>query len=340
MSNTLWWVVLPVLLGTVAMAAGNIVKRQVMMGGVISPLQFLILYYTAATMVFGTVYVVVWGLTMPEVLPGLWTAVFCGGVANTLIQYFNVKAASIDKGEVSFTAPLQAMTPGLITLLAVLLGEWPSKVGGAGIGLMAIGSYVLLYEKDPQHWYEYFGPLRRIVLLAKLGHLSEAERNKTIVVFLALGSACVGTIGLLFDGLYARRSLSMQGLVLASMGLVGFLLLVYTMWYIVWPDRKHTQWFYRHLTRTALIPVLVMGVLWVIQAVMIQQTYNQAFVAYVGTLKRFSILLTVVFGYLFFKEEDFKKRFWAALLIVVGAVLVATDDLPTKLATRMVGLGL
>jgi len=231
------------------------------------------------------------------------------------------------------------MTPGLITGLALLLGEYPSRIGVAGITLMAAGSYVLLWEKTPQRWYEYFGPIKRVVLLFKLGRLSKEERNKTIVVTLALGSACMGTIGLLFDGLYTRRSLTMQGLILASMGLVAFLLLAYVVWYVVRPDARPTQKFYDHLQRATLIPIIVMGVLWVLHVVAIQPTYNQTFVAYIGTLKRFSILMSVILGFLFFKEEDFKKRLWAAGLIVAGAMLIATDDLPTRIATKLQWLG-
>lgn len=333
-------VFLPVLFGTIAIAFIGIVRRKVMKAGSVSPLQFLILQYAAAIMVFGAVYIFLWGFTVPDMLPGLWTAVLCGATANTLIQFFVVRAASIDKGEVSLTAPLQAMTPGLITGLALLLGEYPSKIGIAGIALMATGSYILLWEKKPQHWYEYFGPIKRLMLLFKLERLSQGERNKTIVVAYALGSACIGTIGLLFDGLYVRRSLTMQGLIFASMGFVAFLFLAYTVWYTIQPDTKPTKKFYQHLQHVALIPILVMGILWVIQVVAIYPTYNQTFVAYVGTLKRFSILMSVVLGFLFFQEEDFKKRFWAAVLIVAGAMLIAADDLPSRISTQIQGWGM
>lgn len=339
MSHNLLLVVFPIILGTIALALENIIKRHVMRLGTISTLQCLILYYAVATITFSITYIFFWGFTMPETLTGLWTAVLGSVAVNTFIQFFNVKAASIDKGEVSLTAPLQAMTPGLITGLAILLGEYPSKIGIMGIALMAAGSYVLLWEKTPKYWYEYLGPIKRIVLLLKLGRLSKEERNKTIVVTLALGSAFMGTIGLLFDGLYARRSLTMQGLILASMGLVSILLLIYASWYLIRPDAKSMQRFHNGLQRTILLPILVMGILWVLHVVTIYPMFNRTFVAYVGTLKRFNILLSVIFGYLFFKEEDFKKRFWAAILIVVGAMLIASDDLPTRLTTKIDYLG-
>ena len=342
MGDSLLLVVLPILLGAVVMSGSNVVTRHVMKGQAISSLQCLILFFGSATMVFGVVYLVFWGFTMPEVLPGMWTAVACGAAANTFIQFFDVKAASIDKGEVSLTAPLQAMTPGLITGLALLLGEYPSRVGIAGICLMVAGSYVLLWErgKTPEHWYEYFGPAKRVALLAKLGRLSKEERNKTIVVTLSLGSACMGTIGLLFVGLYTRRAVTMQGLILASMALVGILCAVYTTWYVVKPDARPMQRFKGCFRRPILLPVVLLGVLDVLHVLAIQPTFRRTLVAYVGTLKRFNILMSVVLGFLLFHEEDFKKRLWAAILIVAGAMLIATDDLPARLATKMEWFGL
>ena len=333
-------VIFPVVLGTIVIALINIVKRGVMNTGKISPLQCLILYYAGATLVFGVVYLSFWGLIMPLVLSGLWTAVVFGATANIFVQFFNVKAASIDKGEVSLTAPLQAMTPGLITGLAVLLGEYPSRIGVMGIALMAVGSFILLWEKTPEHWYEYFGPIKRIVFLLKLGRLSKEERNKTIVVTLALGSACMGTIGLLFAGLYTRRGITMQGLTLASMGLVGILFLVYTTWYLIHSDAKPTQRLCVCFQRTLLLPIIVLSILWVIHIFAINPTFNHTFVAYTGTLKRFNILISVILGYLIFKEGDFKKRIWAAIFIVAGVYLISLDGLPTRLSTKIEGLGI
>lgn len=340
MSSSFVSVVFPVLLGTVVIALMQVVKRMVMKDGAISSLQCLILYYAAATMIFGAVYLFLWGLTLPQVLPGMWTAVFLGASVNTLIQFFNVKAASIDKGEVSLTAPLQAMTPGLITGLAFLLGEYPSRIGILGIGCMALGSYVLLWDTAPQHWYEYLGPVKRLILLLRLGQLSREERNKTIVVTLALGSACMGTVGLLFDGLYARRALTMQGLVLASTGVTIFLFSAYSIWYAMRPDAGSLKVFSGAAARATIILIIVMGILWALHVVTIFPAYQKTFVAYIGTLKRFSILMSVIMGFLFFREAEFKKRLWAALFIIAGAMLIATDDLPTRLATKIEGFGI
>ena len=199
--GTFWLtVILPVAAGSLFIAFSNILKRYLLKDKKVSTLQFMTIGYGLIALLSTTFYVARWGFTVPQtLLPGFWTAVFCGAGANFVIQFLNAKAASIDKGEVSLTAPLQAMTPGLITLLALTLGEFPGKAGVLGVCLMIMGSYVLLWDHAPTYWWEYFGPLKRLRLLFHLQHLTPAERNKTLVVSMALGSAAMGTVGLLFD---------------------------------------------------------------------------------------------------------------------------------------------
>ncbi len=337
-------VLLPVALGSLCIALMNVCRRGLFKKKKLSALQFLILGYSLATAFCGAVYVSSWGFTLPpKLLSGFWTAVFCGTAANFVIQFLNAKAASLPKGEVSLTAPLQAMTPGLITGLALLLREYPSRVGIFGVLLMICGSYVLLWEKTPEHWYDYFGPIRRLRYLFILKHLSPEERQKTIVVSLALGSATMGTVGLLFDGLYTRRGVDFQGIFLAVTSMMGLLTITYLIWYLLRPDARGDErkgWVKAVLTSRPLWLLLAGFVIfWSLHWMLIQPTYNKAFVAYVGTLKRFSILMSVILGYLFFHEAEFKQRLWAAVLIVAGAFFISLDDLPTRLSTQLEILG-
>lgn len=349
-------VILPVLIGSVSIAFVNIIKRYVMKGGEVSSLQFLINYFYAATLLFAAIYLALWGPNLPpRLLDGFWRAVIFGSIANVIIQYLNVKAASLDKGEVTLTAPLQAMTPGLITILAVVLGELPSQIGIFGIILMASGSYVLLFEKAPSGLYELVGPFGRLKLFISRSS-SKEERNKALVVLLALGSAFMGTFGLLFDGLFTRRGVDMQGLTLASMSLTAFLATSYFVWYQLAPDAEPHQnpKGFRVLISKFRWALLAIGIGWVIHVFMIWPTYNTAYVAHIGTLKRFHILISFVLGLYLLKEAGFKKGFWysvryepevrnraiASALIIFGALFLSMDKLPSRIETRIVGWGL
>lgn len=338
------FVVFPILVGATAMAFEKICYRYVMKNGIVSPLRFLILKFSLVVALFMAIYISLWGFTIPNLLPGFWNAVIIGTLAGTIIHFCNAKAASLDKGEVSLTAPLQAMTPGLITGLALLLGEYPGKAGVFGVFLMACGSYILLFEKSPERWYDYIGPIKRLRLLLNLSRLSEGERNKTIVVSLALTSACMGTIGLLCDGLYTRRGIDVQGLTLGSMAYAAILVFNFAFWYTIFPDRKPIAQYANggrpiRFENKYLLILLVIGILWVVHIYTIWPAFNKTYVAYAGTLKRFSILVSVVFGSIIFKEQDFKKRLVAAFLVVIGAYFISLDNLPLRIATRIEGWG-
>lgn len=338
-------VTFPILAGALVLSLNQILKRFIMKSKGISPLQLLVHLYSAVTIFFGLIYLILWGTTVPELLPGFWRAVFLGSAVNFLIQYFSTRATSLDQGEVSLTAPLFAMTPGLITLLAITLGEYPSKIGLAGIFLMALGSYILMFDKTPQHWWEYISPFKKISLLFKINHLPKEEKGKALVVFLSLLSAMLGTFGLLFDGLYVRRGINIQGLTLAMITLMGLLSLGYGIWYILKPDANGEQsrsfgfHFYWEQPKY-LLTLTCMMIFWVIMIYTFQPTYAHTYVAYVGTLKRFSILTTVVLGHLIFKEGDVKKRLGSAILIILGAILISMDDLPSRITSQMEILGL
>ena len=47
-------------------------------------------------------------------------------------------------------------------------------------------------------------------------------------------------------------------------------------------------------------------------------------VAYMVSVKRFSLLISIFFGYLFFREENLRDRFFGALLMFIGFVTVVT----------------
>lgn len=332
-------VMIPMIVASIFQASLDLLRRYSLKGGNFSTLQFLSIWYAFTTFLFGIFYITFFGWNFPKhLLSGFWIAVICTTIANIFIQFFKAKASSIDKGEVSFIVPLGAMTPGLITIMAFLLGEFPSKTGMLGVFAMMCGSYILMWEKTPEKWYDYFGPIKRLRLLWNIKNLSPEEKNKTIVVSLALGSAVLGTIGLLFDGLFTRRGVDLQGLSLGAMTMTAILSTIYLVWYLIRPDGKGQ--FLSLFSKKYLLSLTAISFAWILLVITAYPTYNQTFVAYVGTLKRLGILISVVVGSFYFGEEDFKKRLWATILIVLGAILISTDDLPQKITTEIEKLGL
>ena len=350
------------LVGTFAVALIAVVKRKIMMTPIgadsapVSTLQFLIVSYWGVAIAFGLGYLSVWGASTPETLPGFYRAIFFGAEVNVLIQWLNAKAASYKKGEVSYTAPLQSMTPGLIFLLAILIGELPGKIATAGIVLMMIGPYIILYEarRDAEgnpvrvRFWHYFDLFKRLAMIVRYKTLKPDDREKLLVTWMALGTAFLGTFGLLFNGLYVRRGVDFQGLIFASMLFAAILAGTCTLWYLAKPDsnEKWQKWLpailaVPSLSRGSVLQLLFLGwiTVWVLHVILIDPAMNSTFIASVGSLKRFSIIFSVLIGWQLFKEGQVVQRMIAALFIIIGALMIAFDGLPEHISSRMELLG-
>ena len=329
-------VVLPVLLGTLAMAGISVSARWGLKGRQ-SPLPFLILGMSSVSFTLALFYTSVWGVRLPsKILPGFWSAVLVGTAANYAIQYLNAKASTIKEGDVSFVAPLSAMTPGLVTILALTLGEIPSTLGFVGIVTIACGTWILLFPKQIEHWWAYFGPVYRLSLIFRYHTLSEEEKGRAKVVWLMFASAIFGTLGIICDGLYVRRAGDLQGVILALVVLTALLAIGYVVQYLLTPKSAEKE---LPVDRTFFLAALCWVCGWVVHLALIQPTYAQSYIAYVGSLKRLSVLLTIVLGWFLFREEDIRRRLFAGSLMVVGVIFIASDDLPALVITNIVGLG-
>ncbi|MDB5189490.1 MAG: putative rane protein [Parcubacteria group bacterium] len=346
--KNMFQVLVLVALGALAIALFGVVRRYALKDKLLTTSQFVCGSYVAATLAFLTLYSACFGLTLPAHLaPRFFRVVILGAAANVVIQGLNAKAGTYKLGEVSYATPLQSLTPLLITLAAVLVGEFPGPRGILGVLVMTAGAYVLGFEKRPERWYLYLTPFARVLTLFWRKGSTEAERQKSLVTMLSLGSATFGTLGLICDGIMVRRAGDLQGIVLAAMTLTVVLSLAYLPWMLrtTFGKKPETASAANEETKEsvkafALTAFCAFALLWVMHVLLIQPRFNEAFIAYVGTLKRFSVLFAVLAGAFFFREAGIKKRLVAALLIVIGAVLITTDSLPAHLSARLVGLGL
>lgn len=327
-----------VITGSLTIAFMNIAQRSALKDKS-SPIKFLAAGFSLFTILLIANYVLVWGWNYPpNLLAGFWNPVLVGALANYAIQYIHAKVATYKEGEISLAAPLSAMTPGLITIVAITLKEFPGPRGIAGIACMVLGSWIISFPGKPAHWWGYFQPLYRLRLIMGYKELSHQDKERTKIVWLALTSAALGTIGILCDGLYTRRGSDLQGMWLGIIVLIAILAIGYVLQYFCKPPEiKKGCGSFRE--KRFLWGVVVFAVMFVATQWLIKPLYFQAYVAYVSTLYRIQILFTVMLGYLIFKEGDIKKRLVATVIIIIGAILIASDDLPARITSHIEGFG-
>lgn len=334
MIQVLGWVAL----GSIAVTLLQLLRRYAVKDGRMPVSRFLFSAFTATAIGFVVLYVSFWGFTLPTHLSvGFYRVVLMGALANVAIQGLNAKSMSYPLGEVSYTAPLAAMTPMLLTLTAALTGEFPGVRGWCGVVVMMAGSYLLAFAKPPEKLWHYASPFLRAIALFKAS-TDEAERQKAVVTMLALGSAFLGTIGLLCDGLMVRRAGDMQGIIFGSLIIVTILALGYAPFALrPIPGKSGSR---EERVLVGLTVSAAFAGLWVAHILLIQPQFDHALIAYVGTLKRFSVLFTILAGAWVFREQDFKKRLLAGSLVVAGAILIAMDPAPVHLSARLTEFGL
>ena len=266
-----------------------------------------------------------------------WGAVAGTSLVNVLIQYANVKSRQL--AEISLVAPIQAMTPLLLTASVVLFREFPSRIGLAGIILTSFGVYVHLRGENVKGLKELFAPLGfGVRRLLRTDFISPDEYdkacNKRTALRWAFFSALGGTFGLIFDALVARNGSVATGFIVQSIFL--------TSWFATLNlNREGGE---RKLISASGVAsmghfkkywkaIIGLAVFWGLHLIFVQTSFRLAQIAYIGTLKRLTILVAVIGAYFFLGEKSVKRRIWPVLSITVGAVLLASDPAANRIVT-------
>lgn len=249
--------------------------------------------------------------------PVFWIAVAGTTLANIVIQFSSTRAASL--GDASLTAPIQGMTPLLITAAALSVNEYPSQIGMAGIVLIGLGTWIHNREKATT-LTEYLVPLRMLWLPANYDRLRGEERvtvqNDMRAVRWAFLSACIGTIGLLFDGILSRSGSVAEGTAIEWLAVsLAFSMLI--------RPKPGAQKVVSGSKRTWGIALY--GLLWAGHAILIVNAFRFAPVAYIGSLKRLAIILIVAMSWALLGERKALRRLIPAGIIGIGAMLLVFD---------------
>lgn len=258
-----------------------------------------------------------------------WIAVFGTTGFNILIQYAGAKAK--ENAEASLVTPVQAMTPGLLTASSIVVKEFPGIQGWSGVFLIMLGNY--LHGLGEAAWRNWFSPFRLLKLPADFASLSEIQQYRALQkcrgLRWAYTSALAGTIGVLFDGILARNGdvalgYLVQAVVLAlvfgvqsgslrtGLGIRGF-----------WDKARRRP-----------RPVVLLGLFWVLHVLFVMTAFRLAPIAYIGSLKRLSILFTVFLSGLVLRERKATQRIWPAFVITAGAMLLGLDKTAGRVAIR------
>lgn len=207
-----------------------------------------------------------------------------------LILY--VKAIKLSP--LSLTIPFMALSPVFITVIAFfLLGERPDKSGIIGIFLITIGAYLLNAKASS------IGLLGPIKAIAK-------ERGSVLMIIVAIIYSITSTIG----------KIAVQHSSPIFFGFFYPLLLTIALSMVV--GIKGTL----HQVVSRPVTFLTIGLFTAIMILSHFMAISMADVAYVISVKRTSLVFSVIYGMIVFKERDIVERLLGSLFMLAGVVSI------------------
>jgi len=214
----------------------------------------------------------------------------------TIILY--IKALRVSP--LSLTLPFLALTPVFLIFISYLIvGEKVSFRGGAGIFLIAVGSYTLNISEIKKGVFE---PFRSIV----------KEKGSIMMIGVALIYCFTASLG----KIAIEHSSPLFFAVTYFIALTVFFAPI-----AFWMGRNELGVFFRDKQfRKLILP----GVFLAVMAATHMLAMSLIKVAYMISVKRLSLIIGIMYGYFLFREENIKERFLGAVLMLIGFVMVVT----------------
>jgi drug/metabolite transporter (DMT)-like permease len=256
---------------------------------------------------------IAWFRGIPPLGPDFAVAVTSTCAINILGTTLAFRA--LKSTDLSLAVPMLSFTPlFLLVTAALMLGEVPSVIGITGILVIVAGSYILNTAAEHTSLLDPFramiahpGILSMLVVsflyAIAIGFDKMVVLNSDIVfgsgiVFLILGTA--------FLAIFLLKRAFKKGPVPSPAGREP----------VATPARPVLH------VRDLAVAGVVIGTLLTVEAVAINTAYLEQIVPYVSAIKRTSILLTVLYGTLVFREQEHLRRIAGAAMMVLGVVLI------------------
>ncbi len=240
------------------------------------------------------------GLKTPEYKALIYIILVITGDISASLLY--MKALKI--GEISIVAPLTSFAPIFMVLTSiVILGEPPSKLSLFGILLVSLGSYILGIKNLQKGLLK---PLTE-VLLSKPGIYT------ICAAFIFSIDTSIAKVSLRYTDIY---SFSFWYTLLFA---IIFIILSKILNRPISPKsiamRKGS---------------IMIGILFGLGTISFMKAIETANISYVSAIGKVNMVISVIYGRIFFKERNFKNKLIGTIIILAGVILVITGSGKTE----------
>lgn len=235
-------------------------------------------------------------IPLPTPGPGFYRATLLALPLEALASVLYIRALRLSP--LSLTLPLLALTPLILLVLpALLLGERLSSTGGAGVLLIAAGTYLLNPGGAKRGLWE---PLRA----------TAGDRGARCMLGVALIYSLTSTLG--------KQAVAASSPLFFAAIYVPLLALLLTPLALRNARQAVRGMFAGGALKEALLPAFFYGLMVLTHMTAISMTR----VAYMISVKRLSLLMGVLYGRFLFREEGVGGRIAATILMLCGVALI------------------
>ena len=233
-------------------------------------------------------------IEIPHLNTTFWTATLIALPFEIVAIILYTKALKVSP--ISLTMPFLALTPLFIVLVSYfMLGEKVSVSGGIGIFLIALGSYTLNIHKARHSLLE---PVK--------------------AVFREKGSLMMIGVALIFSVTSSLGKLAITNSSPVFFGSFYFILL--TMVFTPIALSKNKGLF--KITRKDIGPLAAIGITYSMMILCHMLAMSMVNVAYMISVKRTSLLFSILYGHVLFKEEKIAEKAVGGIIMFAGFLLI------------------
>lgn len=231
----------------------------------------------------------------PKIDNTFWIALaigVCFSVITTILYFKSIKVSPL-----SLTVPFLTFTPVFLLITSpIMLGEFPSLWGVVGILLIVFGAYVLNIRTLHKG---FLAPFKAIF----------KEKGSVLMLIVAL----IFSIAANIDKIAILHSNPVFYIFLFHV----FLMIIFSTIIQFKSKDKIKQ------IKKNYLGLILIGFLFAVMIISQMIAIKLTLVAYVISIKRMTAIFSVIFGYFFFKEKNFKQSLLGAIIMVIGVVLIA-----------------
>ncbi len=234
--------------------------------------------------------------SFPAVHPSFYLYVLLGAITDISGIIFMSK--SLRLAPMGRAVPLLAFTPAILLFTGFLLvGEIPTLLGGLGVLVIVLGSYILHLE------------FKQKSLLQPFRLLTESPGAR----YMLATALCFSFTGPLYK--QAILHSSPEFALIFGLPLSVFLIMFYQLL-----NRRSAQSLFPSSDNLKLL--MILGLSTFIVAYSTNLAFSTGLVSYVISIKRLSIFFNVLIGFFLFKEKNLGRNLIAAAIMIAGATII------------------